>query len=196
MSGEQQRERERMEEEFLKHGLQYYIAARFAAATGLLPVTGNLYHHAIEMLLKAGLARTMSPEEMRDKFWHRLPKAWKAFRIAFPGPDLSRFDKTIADVNRWEKIRYPEEIVRSGARIDVVWAPTPDSGPSSLPMYRADGRSIDELVIAIFGVLSKNLWALLLPFTGRDEIRRVITRYHPAPEHVLPPTNAEPTAPP
>ena len=42
-----------IEEEFMKLGVQYYAAARSSAWAGLW-VCGNLYHHSIEMFLKAG----------------------------------------------------------------------------------------------------------------------------------------------
>ena len=41
--------------QFVAAGVQYYIAARGAALAGLMPVSGNLFHHAFEMLLKAGI---------------------------------------------------------------------------------------------------------------------------------------------
>jgi hypothetical protein len=41
--------REAADREFMRLGTQYYIAARYVAWAGLLPVSGNLYHHAIEM---------------------------------------------------------------------------------------------------------------------------------------------------
>jgi hypothetical protein len=50
--------REAADHEFMRLGVQYYIAARSAAWAGLLPVCGNLYHHSIEMFLKSGIART------------------------------------------------------------------------------------------------------------------------------------------
>jgi hypothetical protein len=37
---------------------QYYVAGRLAARGGLVPVHGNLFHHAIEMYLKATLVGT------------------------------------------------------------------------------------------------------------------------------------------
>jgi hypothetical protein len=55
------RTREKASGEFMKLGVQYYAAAR---AIQLLPVTGNLYHHALEMFLKAGLSRKYSLAEL------------------------------------------------------------------------------------------------------------------------------------
>ena len=52
---------ERYEIEFLNLGIQYYIAARCAAHARLMPACGNLFHHSIEMLLKAYLLRNRPP---------------------------------------------------------------------------------------------------------------------------------------
>src|SRR5262245_52180009 len=46
---------ERFRDIFYDCGMQYYVAARFAARAGLVPTHGNLFHHAIEMCLKAAL---------------------------------------------------------------------------------------------------------------------------------------------
>src|SRR5262245_31044728 len=43
---------ERFDIEFFDSGVQYHATGRWAARRGLLPVCGNLYHHAIEMFLK------------------------------------------------------------------------------------------------------------------------------------------------
>jgi hypothetical protein len=45
----------RLSQELIERGLQYYVNGRYATIAGFL-VAGNLFHHAIEMLLKGGLA--------------------------------------------------------------------------------------------------------------------------------------------
>jgi hypothetical protein len=37
---------------FFHIGFQYYVTARFTAFAFFSPVCGNLFHHAVEMLLK------------------------------------------------------------------------------------------------------------------------------------------------
>ena len=44
-------------EEFFRTAGQYYVAGRYAAFAGFIPVTGNLLHHAIELFLKGGLSK-------------------------------------------------------------------------------------------------------------------------------------------
>ena len=55
-------------------GLDYYIAGRAAAMAGLAPVAGNLLHHAVEMLVKADLSKTIPLVELKARrFGHGLP---------------------------------------------------------------------------------------------------------------------------
>jgi hypothetical protein len=42
---------------FVGNACQYYAAARFLVHAQCIPVCGNLFHHAVEMLLKGGLAK-------------------------------------------------------------------------------------------------------------------------------------------
>src|SRR6516165_2634774 len=91
-------------EEFAKLGVQYYVAARAAAWARLLPVTGNLYHHTLEMFLKAGRSRKFSLAELKRKFGHRLPDIWSEFKIEFPALELGAFDDTIEDVEDFEEV--------------------------------------------------------------------------------------------
>jgi HEPN domain-containing protein len=45
---------------FMSRACQYYVTARFAMHAQCLPVCANLFHHAVEMFLKGGLARNTS----------------------------------------------------------------------------------------------------------------------------------------
>ena len=65
---------------FVQLGFQYYVSGRFAARGGLMPVSGNLFHHAVEMLLKGHLATTLPLNELRSRFGHRLREMWNAFK--------------------------------------------------------------------------------------------------------------------
>ena len=44
----------------------YYVAGRLAARVGLVPVYGNLLHHAVEMYLKTELVKVVSREDLRN----------------------------------------------------------------------------------------------------------------------------------
>jgi hypothetical protein len=84
--------------QYFKLGVQYYVAARSAAICRLSPVAGNLYHHAIEMLLKGQLCLTHSEKQMKKKMGHRLDRCWAAFKALYPGEELSSFDETVTGV--------------------------------------------------------------------------------------------------
>jgi hypothetical protein len=101
--------------EFFKFGSQYYVAGRYGVFAGLMPVAANLHHHAIEMFLKGALSKSMSLEELKRKLGHRLPKIWTKFKRQASDPSLNRFDKIIKELNKFEDIRYPDEILRRGA---------------------------------------------------------------------------------
>ena len=148
------RERER----FFSTACDYYIAGRFAAFAGLNPVVGNLFHHAIEMYLKGALAKTKSLRELDKNFKHDLPKLWGAFKLTNDAA-LTRFDTSIADLHRFEDIRYPDSILAKGmaATVEIVRSTIPNAykGPA-VPEYRVCVQEIDELVEAAFSAASFN----------------------------------------
>ena len=100
----------------MQRGVQYYVAARYSAWSGLW-VCGNLYHHALEMFLKSGLSQIRSLPELK-KFQHKLVNIWNAFKADFPAA-LSQFDKTITELADFEEIRYPDEVLKNGAQIII-----------------------------------------------------------------------------
>jgi hypothetical protein len=115
-----------VEEAFVGLGLQYYVAARSAAWAGLVPVCGNLYHHALELLLKAGLSQNHSLKELGKKpFSHDLSNLWNTFKAEFPSTELPQFDPTIADIDDFEDIRYPDKVLKNGATMRVEFVAHP-----------------------------------------------------------------------
>jgi hypothetical protein len=103
--------------EFFRYGCQYYVAGRFGVFAALIPVAANLHHHAIEMLLKGALSKTMKLEELKNKLGHKLEKIWAEFKAGANDPNLSRFDKMIEELNKFEDIRYPDKLLQSGAKL-------------------------------------------------------------------------------
>jgi hypothetical protein len=65
-------------EEFFKMAGQYYVVGRFAAFAGLIPITGNLLHHAVEMFLKGGLSKNGVSLVDLKKMGHNLPTGSEA----------------------------------------------------------------------------------------------------------------------
>jgi hypothetical protein len=151
---------------FFRYGCQYYVAGRYGVFAALIPVAGNLHHHAIEMLLKGALSKSMSLEDMKKtKLRHKLDKIWDAFKTQTGDASLSRFDKVIEELNKFEDIRYPDELLKKGASMmfDVTKAGAAMSFVSGVsePQYKFCLEEIDELVGEIFKIASRNSDAYL-----------------------------------
>jgi len=149
----------REEEMFFSFGAHYYVTARFAVCSGMTPLCGNLFHHAIEMLLKGDLSRKISLKELSTrKYGHRLRSLWEQFKVEHPDPDLKRFDASIDNLERFEDIRYPDLILQKGLISNISFHPLPPAGGPlrSEPKYDLLIPEIDELVHAIFEVSNKN----------------------------------------
>ncbi len=99
--------------EFFRLGVHYYVAGRFATFARLFPMAGNLLHHAIEMFLKGALVRIVGLEALRT-MGHDLNRLWERFKADFPSSTNASFDKPIADMDRFERLRYPDIRIREG----------------------------------------------------------------------------------
>jgi hypothetical protein len=69
-----------LSQKFMESACQYYTVARFAMHAKLMPVLGNLFHHAVEMALKTGLANRRKLSDLKA-MGHNLMKLWGAFRV-------------------------------------------------------------------------------------------------------------------
>jgi hypothetical protein len=171
------------EEQFMKLGVQYYVAARQSAWSGLW-VCGNLYHHALEMFLKAGLSRKYSLPELRKQFCHELIPTWNAFKADFSSPALSEFNATIADIAGFEDIRYPDKVVKYGAQIIIDYRAQPrEPSLRPEPEYRLDFYEIDRLIGAIFGASSQN--PLFYMSDLKPDVRAMLARDNPVAAQLL-----------
>ncbi len=144
--------------QFWQLGVEYYASARFAVRGGLILVCGNLFHHAIEMFLKAWLSRTLNNVQLR-RLKHDLNKIWTKFKADFPDKNLDDFDDTIALLHKFERIRYPDRIVAEGAIINIGLYPDPSGAPQGRrpePHYEIVVPEIDRLVDRIFEICSRN----------------------------------------
>jgi len=97
---------------YLDRAFEYYVTGRFAALNNLR-VAPNLFHHAVEMLAKFRLLRHVPddrlPEEvkkLKEEYGHMLLTLWSAFKDDVGRSSLDRFDGVIADLDKWEKLRY------------------------------------------------------------------------------------------
>lgn len=150
---------ESLKTEFFRMGVQYYVAARSSALAHATPIAGNLYHHAIEMLLKGGLVDFTS-EKDRRKLGHALKLSWKRFKQQYPKAKLSGFNRTIKTLDQFEEIRYPEKITRDGMYSSISRKRTRKKPVHPLDakkaVYSIERHDLDGLVIAIFDACSIN----------------------------------------
>ena len=147
-------------EKFFDLGLQYYVSGRFALHSRFLPVCGNLLHHCIEMFLKGALAPSTSLTELRN-IGHELRALWPRFKTRINDARLVAFDSTIDDLDRFEKIRYPDRMLSEGAEltISITRAEIVRSEGGSLrrpPSYDLVLEEVDDLVRTIFELARVN----------------------------------------
>ena len=158
----------REEEQLLIIGVEYYIAARAAARGGLVSVVGILFHHAIEMCLKARLSHNFSFVELsRGRFGHDLDALWQEFKTQFPQANLDEFDRTIQGLHEFWSIRYPDKVIREGAQIHINWVPSCNADrPASPPCYEITVTNIDRLIFKVFEICSRNFPAFVSGMNG------------------------------
>lgn len=156
------------------YGLQYYIAGRFATAHRFIPVSANILHHAVELLLKACLAyedplHTIRKYGHRDSYGHDIVRLWNEFKARQKKPVPTEFDSVIVGLAAFESIRYPEMLVRKGARISIgIFENNPPLvDDSNIPEKRYDLvlPEIDRLVGLLFDASGANPEAFLPEFT-------------------------------
>jgi hypothetical protein len=165
-------------EMFVSNACQYYATARFAMHAQHAPVCGNLFHHAVEMFLKGGLAQKRPLSELQD-MRHNLKKLWRAFKEDFPDPGLSRHDKTIKSLDKFEEIRYPGGAMRS-IGISLEWTGpagtiTTHGGIPNPRKYSVIVSDIDHLVADVLRASSWNPGVFM--GTNPDALE-AITRYN------------------
>jgi hypothetical protein len=142
----------RLKYSYSRLGFEYYLSGRFAFLASKLPmtVTGNLFHHAVEMFLK-GYLSTKFDEKERKNFHHHLRRIWLKFKEEAGDPQLHRFDGVIAELDKFENIRYPERPLKSGMAIMFSLTGNPSQNfNETVPQYNLNLEKIDELVADIF----------------------------------------------
>jgi len=121
-----------------------------------------LFHHAIEMQIKARLSQTHTLEELsRKPFGHRLFSLWDAFKAEFSDEELDEFDSVISLLDEFEELRYPDSILKNGASVMLqitapVTAHLSNLGSIAVPEYTLVLNDIDRLFARILQVSSRN----------------------------------------
>jgi hypothetical protein len=168
---------------FVGNACQYYVAARFLVHAQRIPVCGNLFHHAVEMLLKGGLAkkRKLSLSALK-KMGHKLKVLGREYKLDFPNPALKRHDKTISLLDKFKDIRYPDSILASGMGVVVQWSgplpSVPVGGPAlkTPKQYTIIVSDIDDLVAEVFRTSSWTPGASA--FIGTNRFAKQTIRRH------------------
>ena len=138
---------------------QYYVAGRLAARTKLVPVYGNLFHHAVEMFLKTALLGVVTLDEMPHKYGHNLWKLWTAFKEKEGLPSLDHFDATIRALHEFEEIRYPDTIPHPAIMVTIIWKPedaVQASGTTATHHYGFFISEVDGVIIEILDRIPLN----------------------------------------
>jgi len=141
-------------------GLQYLASGRFAAAAHFIPVAANLLHHSIEMFLKGCLVQHVGFDNLpKGRNGHDLEGLWVIFRKYVTDTTLSRFDILIAELHKFEHIRYPENLLREGGMLSIGFLSgvrnTQILGPKH-PEYQISINDVDSLVEELFRVGNVN----------------------------------------
>jgi len=174
---------------FLDLAFGYYITGRFAAINQL-NIAPNLMHHAIELLIKFTLLkdvpqsqRSAETVQLGQKYRHRLNALWLQYKRHIGPADLSRFDPVIAELDRWENVRYggfPNAGASVAKSIGLVRAPVRTSKTRDIYVFGL--HEIDDLFTAMFAASGINP-----PFVGMSyahtELREWYARHN---QHIMP----------
>jgi len=149
-----------LQDEFFYLATQYYAIGKFAMSASLDPVSGILFHHALELYLKGALSLRMDETKRRD-LGHQLHALWSEFKNMASYPELAKFDGAVKVLQKFEEIRYPERIVRNGMRLVISLRPI-DSGviekydEQSAPHYVLPFDQMDSLIRIVIGSTGKD----------------------------------------
>lgn len=149
----------------MRGGYEYYANARFAMHAQSSYVCGNLFHHAVEMLLKADLAKNGTSLEDVRRMSHNLRRLWRAYKRNHPRAALSHHDRTINRLDKHEDIRYPNPALGSTG-VSLEWSGKPGTvtahgGMKSPKQYAVVVSDIDDLVADIITTSSWNPGAIV-----------------------------------
>ena len=144
---------------FVRNATEYYIAARSSMQAQLF-VSGNIFHHAVESFLKAGLAKQGKSLRSLKQLGHNLRKLWGEYKASHPKANLHHHDKTISGLDDFEEIRYPND-ARGSIGVGLQWSGVPPTittrgGLGSHKQYVLTVDAIDDLVADIMKASSWN----------------------------------------
>lgn len=95
---------------YYERAIHYYVLSRHSFSCKFFPLSGNLAHHSIEMLLHAGLAKKHGFVTLKKRYSkHDLFSMWTEFKNVYSAIKLNKYDKFISKYNKWRDLRYPKE---------------------------------------------------------------------------------------
>lgn len=168
-------------EQYFSLATQYYATARAGFFVGAGMVLGNVLHRAIEFYLKGDLCGDLSPRELKDHH-HNLPSLWDAFKTRHAEAKLSKHDRCVRALNRFEEIRYPDRSAKGAVFFAIPLAhPQPpikacSRAKGSPAIYTVAVNDVDWLVRAIFDATSSTEGYFGFP----PEMKSIIYRDNPA----------------
>jgi hypothetical protein len=137
------------------------------------------------MFLKGDLVQRKSAADLRE-YRHNLTRLWKAFKAKNSAMSLAAFDSVIKDIDKFERIRYPDGFSKKGMFFSVPIirpsGPTPPNfvaGGVTPPTYSVVVGEVDALVRAIFdaGSLNPQFEFMKLSAEGREILHRENTAF-------------------
>jgi hypothetical protein len=164
---------------FLDLAFGYYMTGRFAVVNGLY-VAPNLIHHAVELLIKFTLLkdepasqRSAATAQLGQRYGHRLNALWDRYKQHVAPTNLSQFDQVIADLARWENVRYGGFPVGTSVAksLGLVRAPGRTSRPTDIYVLGLEG--VDDLITAMFQASGINP-----PFVGKSYAHTALREWY------------------
>jgi hypothetical protein len=112
------------------------------------------------MFLKGCLAQQIGFDNLpKGRTGHDLEKLWSMYRPHVTDPALDRFNAVIAELHKFEHIRYPENLIREGERLSIglpSGARTVQLSGLKLPEYQLSVADVDALVAELFRLANVN----------------------------------------
>lgn len=139
-------------------GCQYFAIARYCALISFGLIYATMFHHAVEMLIKGYLIKSCSSQNLK-KVGHNLSKLWSMLKSSTRIKTLTRYDKTINDLNKVELLRYPDAMVKQGFVLNVkigIPEPSRTSKKNNQPQYFVNVSDLDDIALAVFNICNVN----------------------------------------
>jgi hypothetical protein len=151
-------------DQFLNLSFEYYLTGRQAAMARLV-AAANLFHHAIELLMKYQLVKDVPNEgqatcqqKLRSRqYGHKLRALWPEFKSASGDSTLAQFNQVVSDLDRWEDIRYggfPLGLTIRMEFSDRKVPPVQQIAGQTEDVYTLSLEQIDELYTAMLSASS------------------------------------------